>query len=86
MDINDEDSRKKFDHSEYDVIVFDEIYLADIRMVSKIKKFCIENPDKIIIATGDACQLKPSEGYTNTKKHKNMVTTVLIKYFLLKYT
>jgi hypothetical protein len=28
VDINDEDSRKKFDHSEYDVIVFDEIYLA----------------------------------------------------------
>ena len=69
MHINDEDSRKKFDHSEYDVIVFDEIYLADIRMVAKIKKFCIEHPDKIIIATGDTCQLDPINEYTNTKNY-----------------
>ena len=67
MDINDEDSRKTFDHSEYDVIVFDEIYLADIRMVAKIEKFCIEHPDKITIATGDTCQLEPiNDEYTNT--------------------
>jgi len=85
VDINDEDSRKKFDHSEYDVIVFDEIYLADIRMVAKIKKFCIENPDKIIMATGDTCQLKPIEEYTNTKIYKEYADECINQIFHLGY-
>ena len=41
--MDDEDSRKKFDHSEYDVIVFDEIYLSSIQKLSKIKQFCKES-------------------------------------------
>jgi len=49
---------KRFDDSPYDVIVFDEIYFANITMLAKIKKYSENNPDKIVIATGDTCQLE----------------------------
>lgn len=48
----------KFDDKPYDVIVFDEIYFANIRMMAKIRKYVIDNPNKIIIATGDTNQLE----------------------------
>ena len=70
LSMDDEDSRKKFDCDEYDVIVFDEIYFSSIQKLSKIKKFCIENPNKIIIATGDTSQLEPIKEYTNTKNYE----------------
>jgi hypothetical protein len=79
--MNDEDNHKKFDHSEYDVIVFDEIYLSAIQKLSKIKQFCKDNPNKIIIATGDTCQLKPIEEYTNTKKYKEYADECINQIF-----
>ena len=48
----------KFDDKSYDVIVFDEIYSASIRMLAKIRKYVKDNQDKIIIATGDTNQLE----------------------------
>ena len=48
----------KFDDSGYDVIVFDEIYFANVRMLAKIKSYSENNPDKIILATGDTNQLE----------------------------
>jgi hypothetical protein len=48
----------KFDDKSYDVIVFDEIYFASIRMLAKIRKYVKDNQDKIIIATGDTNQLE----------------------------
>ena len=38
-------------------------------MCIRDRKFCIEHPDKIIIATGDTCQLDPINEYTNTKNY-----------------
>ena len=61
--------------------MFDEIYLADIRMVAKIKKFCIEHPDKIIIATGDTCQLDPINEYTNTKNYEEYADECINQIF-----
>ena len=49
---------KRFDDSSYDVIVFDEIYFANITMLARIKRYSENNPNKIIIATGDTCQLE----------------------------
>jgi hypothetical protein len=43
----------KFDASGYDVIAFDEIYFANVRMMVRIRNYCLANPDKIIVATGD---------------------------------
>jgi hypothetical protein len=60
---------KIFDHSDYNVIVFDEIYFSSLRMLAKIRRFCSDNPDKIVVATGDTSQLPPVEQYTNTKEY-----------------
>ena len=52
-----EDSKlKKFDSSMYDVIVFDEICLVDLTFLSRLRNFCRNNTDKIIVATGDTKQ------------------------------
>jgi ATP-dependent exoDNAse (exonuclease V) alpha subunit len=47
---------KKFDDSQYDVIVFDEICLADMKFLRRILKYSQDHPDKIIICTGDPTQ------------------------------
>ena len=38
-------------------------------MLAKIPRFCSDNPDKIVVATGDTSQLPPVEQYTNTKEY-----------------
>ena len=48
----------KFDDSKYDVILFDEVYFADVRMMTKIRRYSENNPQNIILATGDANQLE----------------------------
>ena len=55
---NKTSKKSKFDASDYGVIVFDEIYFANIRMLARIKAYCEANLDKIIIATGDTAQLE----------------------------
>ena len=69
MGISDDEKLKAFDTSEFNVIVFDEIYLHDIRKLSKIKKLCLNNPNKIIIATGDTCQIEPITELSNQKDY-----------------
>jgi len=55
----------KFNDTEYDTIVFDEILFCNIRMLSRIHKYCNDHPDKICIATGDSNQLKTIDIITN---------------------
>ena len=69
MTINNEESLSKIDASQYDVIVFDEIYFVEICKLSKIKNFVDNNKDKIIIASGDTSQLEPINDYSNQKKY-----------------
>ena len=59
------DELPEYDHSPHNVIVFDEVYMASMYMLNKIRLFCLDNPDKIIIATGDTKQLPPVEDITN---------------------
>ena len=47
-----------FDDTNYDTVVFDEIFFYSIRRLARIKKYCDDNPEKIVIATGDTKQLK----------------------------
>ena len=56
---------EKLDSSNYDVIVFDEIYFHSVGKLSLIWDFVINNPDKIIVATGDTKQLKNPESLSN---------------------
>jgi hypothetical protein len=59
--MTDDIKMAKFDDSDYDVIVFDEIYFYSIGMLQKIRRYCENNTDKIILATGDMNQLEPIE-------------------------
>jgi hypothetical protein len=59
----------KFDDSGFDTIVFDEIYMSDLQKLARIKKYCDEHPDKIIIATGDTSQLEPINSLSNQFKY-----------------
>ena len=52
---------EKFDYSDVDVIVFDEIYFHNVGKWALIWDFCKNNPDKIVVATGDTKQLKNPE-------------------------
>ena len=63
MTLNNDETLPKVDASQFDVIVFDEIYFVDICKLSKIKNFVDNNKDKIIIATGDTSQLEPINEY-----------------------
>ena len=55
----------RFDDSTFDVIVFDEIYFASVRMLAKIKRYSESNPSKIILATGDTNQLETIDLISN---------------------
>ena len=55
----------KFDDSGYDVIVFDEVYFANVNMLAKIKRYSESNPSKIMLATGDANQLETIDLVSN---------------------
>ncbi len=48
----------KFDDRPCDVIVFDELYLASVHMLAKVKRYSERNPNKIILPTGDTDQLE----------------------------
>ena len=39
--------------------------MSDLQKLTRIKKYCDENPDKIIIATGDTSQLEPINSLSN---------------------
>jgi hypothetical protein len=55
----------KFDATDYDVIVFDEIYMSAMKVLRGIKRYCENNPDKIVIGTGDMNQLQSVESPGN---------------------
>jgi len=59
--MTDDVKMTKFDDTDYDVVVFDEIYFYSVGMLQKIKRYCDNHLDKIIIATGDMNQLEPIE-------------------------
>ena len=61
---------KECDYSDYDVLVFDEIYFNNIPTLVKIKELMDNNKDKIIIATGDTNQLPSVSEVSNTKDYQ----------------
>ena len=71
-----------FDYSDYDVIVFDEIYFSGLSVYWKIKHFVEKNKDsKIIVATGDCKQLKSVQPITNTKDYEPYVDSIIDNIF-----
>ena len=82
--MTEESKMKKFDSSMYDVIVFDEICLVDLTFLSRIRSFCSNNADKIIVATGDTKQLKPINAISNChedqKAYRNHCINTIFPY------
>ena len=58
----------EFDHSKFNCIVFDEIYMNSLYILNRTREFAKQHPDKIIIGAGDVKQLPPIEDLTNTRK------------------
>ena len=66
--VGDGERLPEFDHSPYNCIIFDEIYMNGLRVKNCIRQFVQNNPTKIIIGAGDAKQLPPvNEDITNTR-------------------
>ena len=70
-----------YDHSEYNVIFFDEIFMSNIYIYNKIREFVKNNPDKIIIGAGDTKQLPPKNDLTNTQPHDQYADQCIDKIF-----
>ena len=58
----------QFDYSSYDIVVFDEIYMSNLYVLNKVRLFIQDNPDKMVVATGDVKQLQGVEILTNCQK------------------
>ena len=63
--MTEESRMAKFDDSPFDTIVFDEIFFSSVRKLARIKRYCEEHPEKIVIATGDTNQLECIDCITN---------------------
>ena len=63
--MTEETKMARFDDSPYGVVVFDEIFFASIRKLARIKRYCDEHPEKIVLATGDTNQLETIDQLTN---------------------
>ena len=78
----------KFDSSEFDVIVFDEIYFHNVGKWALIREYERNNPEKIIIATGDTKQLKNPESISNTipfEQYADYCINQIFKYNIMLY-
>ena len=71
------DNLPRYDYSPYNVIFFDEIYMASPYILNKIRVFCEENPNLIIIGAGDVKQLPSIEPYTNCQNVEEYVDSCM---------
>ena len=70
-----------FDYSSYDIIVFDEIYMSNLYVLNKVRLFMQNNPDKMVVATGDVKQLQGVEILTNCQKPATYIDDCLNTMF-----
>ena len=75
--MKNESKMPRYDHSEFDVIFFDEIYMASPYILNKIWQFKKEHAEKIIIGAGDVKQLPSIEPYTNCQNAETYVDSCL---------
>ena len=76
------DDLPEFDHSAYDVIFFDEIYMTNRHIYKKVLHFTYQHKGtKIIIGAGDCNQLPPINDLTNTQPHDIYADQCMDKIF-----
>ena len=71
--VDAEEKLPPFDHSPFDVICFDEVLMANRYILNKVRLFCLNHSEKIIIGTGDVNQLQSVEQLTNCQDHKTYI-------------
>ena len=79
--VNKGDDLPYFDHIDFNVIFFDEIFMSNIYIYNKIREFVKNNPDKIIIGAGDTKQLPSIQALTNTQPHDEYADRCVDKIF-----
>lgn len=85
-----ETNKKRYDVSDYNYIIFDEIFNYKSSELASIKNFINANPTKQYFCCGDVYQNKPIENLNNIPKSKyndyfiNIVTGIFSKYINLK--
>ena len=72
---------KQFDSSEYNCIIFDEIYFYDVCNLMKVFNYCKSNTDKIILATGDINQLECISEVSNVKDYESYINHCINSIF-----
>ena len=76
------DDLPEFDHSDFDVIFFDEIYMTNRHIYKKVLHFKYQYEGrKIIIGAGDTKQLEPINDLTNTQPHDSYADQCMDKIF-----
>ena len=81
--VNGDDEKKKrtrYDTTDYDTIIFDEVLMHPPEVLSRIYKFMVKNPDKKIIATGDTDQLPCISFNFNNVKDQNQCLNDCINF------
>ena len=80
------DDQPKFDYSDFECTVFDEIYMSSPYILNKIRVFANNNPDIEIIGAGDVKQLPPIEPFTNTQnagEYIDKCIDIIFKYNII---
>lgn len=72
---------ERLDSSDYDVIVFDDIYFHRVGNWSLIWDYCLNSPEKIVIATGETSQLKNPESISNVFESEEYADHCIILIF-----
>jgi hypothetical protein len=67
----------RFDDSRFDVVVFDEVYLCDLKFLTKIKHYCDEHPDKLVLGTGDTLQNEPINPLSTQFEHDTYANHIM---------
>lgn len=76
------DDLPEYDHSKFDVIFFDEIYMTNRYIYKKVLHFKYQHEgSKIIIGAGDTKQLEPINDLTNTQPHDKYADQCMDKIF-----
>jgi hypothetical protein len=66
----------KFNIEDYDVIIYEEIYFNEFKILHKLYEFMINNNDKIFLANGDPLQLECCEDVISINKKIELVNTM----------
>ena len=72
---------KAFDVSEYNCIIFDEIYFYNVSNLIKVNNFVKTYTDKIILATGDVEQLEAIDNISNVKNYEEYINHCINSIF-----